>query len=768
MFQLPWEQGVSWVALDAFDNGFKRLPNSPHNYRNGGAVDFAPRKNMRVGEDTSNFWVTAAAAGTVVEKSNCHLKINHGNGWITEYQFLANIQVSLGNAVYRNQRLAVIADGLGQKFCPPALEPDIPHLHFSLRPNMRGATFAGWTISYIPILNKTTFTKGDQSVGSYQPLSNVPGLQIVLRDPITWDTVYIGSVDSYLYERWPFVLNEFNKFTLTATPTTSGLTPLLILLDANGNEITRGTGTLTNTQSAGSYFVQVQPQAGSGFYELLLRKDDVPPGPFVSTDVTPSSINAGELALVNVSLNNVPSEGYTSAEFTCTYDANLVEVNNIVVANLFGVDAVTAMSGPQSGKFILAIAGSQGNKATTSGIVFTFNVKGLQAGQTTIECTARVSKGDNVLSDLPSIGTSLSVLGSLPTPTFTSTPVVLPTPTFTATPTSPMSNWLTFTNFKYGFEFKYPLEGQIVDGNTDNYIRIDLPFVQGTNLREKYLEAIVAENANPCRSPLATQSMLETSETVIINGISFLKETGGDGGAGNLHQWVAYSTLRDNACVSLDFILHSLNPGNFSTPPPVFDYTAESAVFGQIVSTYAWLTLVPTATPTFTSTPAVSPTPTFTPTPFDSPTPVFSPTATQIPGAILTGQVIAAKVITVRLYGADQSLVVAVNANPDGTFRFDVAAGTYMIVATANGFLRTQGEITLADGDIRAMPVITLPAGDIDDNNAIDQFDAMTIGMSYNTTEPPGADLNNDGIINVLDLELLARNYRKVGPLAWQ
>src|SRR5215216_2718501 len=242
MFQWPWEQGVSWVSLDGFDNGTKRLPNSPHNYLNGGAVDFAPRRDMRVGEDTSNFWVTAAAAGTVVEKSSCHLKINHGNGWITEYQFLANIQVNVGNAVYRNQRLAVIADGLGQKFCPPALEPDIPHLHFVLRPNMRGATFSGWTINYIPILNKTTFTKGGQTVGQYQPLSNVPTLQIVLRDPITWDTVYIGSVDTYRYERWPFVLNESNKFTLTATPTTAGLVPLLILLDANGNELARGTG----------------------------------------------------------------------------------------------------------------------------------------------------------------------------------------------------------------------------------------------------------------------------------------------------------------------------------------------------------------------------------------------------------------------------------------------------------------------------------------------------------------------------------------------
>ena len=137
-------------------------------------------------------------------------------------------------------------------------------------------------------------------------------------------------------------------------------------------------------------------------------------------------------------------------------------------------------------------------------------------------------------------------------------------------------------------------------------------------------------------------------------------------------------------------------------------------------------------------------------------------------GAVLTGQVIAVKVVTVRLYDTEDAFVAAVNANPDGTFRFDVAAGTYTIVATANGFLRIQGSITLADGDVRAMPVITLLAGDIDDDNAIDQFDAMTIGMSYNTAEPPGADLNNDGIINVLDLELLAQNYRKTGPIVWQ
>ncbi|HNS62590.1 MAG TPA: hypothetical protein PKK96_16450, partial [Anaerolineales bacterium] len=61
-----------------------------------------------------------------------------------------------------------------------------------------------------------------------------------------------------------------------------------------------------------------------------------------------------------------------------------------------------------------------------------------------------------------------------------------------------------------------------------------------------------------------------------------------------------------------------------------------------------------------------------------------------------------------------------------------------------------------------------LLAGDIDDDGSIDQFDAMTIGFSYGTSEPPGADLNNDGIINILDLEALAKNYRKTGPILWE
>jgi len=61
-----------------------------------------------------------------------------------------------------------------------------------------------------------------------------------------------------------------------------------------------------------------------------------------------------------------------------------------------------------------------------------------------------------------------------------------------------------------------------------------------------------------------------------------------------------------------------------------------------------------------------------------------------------------------------------------------------------------------------------LIAGDIDGNGVVDQFDAMTIGMSYNTASPDAADLNADSTINVLDLELLAANYRVTGPQDWQ
>ena len=1186
MFQLPWDQGLSWVAIDGLDNGTKRPLSSSHHFSVGGAIDFAPHNNMVKGEDTSNFWTTAAAAGTVVGTSSCYIIIDHGNGWITQYQFLADIQVRLGDSVSRNQRLGIIADGVRQKFCPGSAEPNVPHLHFMLRPTMRNATFAGWEVNYLPVLNKTTFTKNGQTLGLFKPLLNA--------------SIVPSTATPTVTETAPSV-SETATLVPTSTPLGFPFTPTPTLF-----------------------------------------------GPYVSTTVNPQTINLGETTEVTVTLNNVPGVGYTSAEFTCFYDQSMAEVSNIAVANLFGADAAMAINRPQNNRFIVAIAGSNDNKATTSGSVFTFSVKGLLIGQAQIGCEARVSQGNNALIQIPSARTHLDIVGNATTtPTFNptpSTPTVLPSacdrvefiadvnvppgtvmspgttfiktwrlknigpcawntsyqlvffygelmggvtavalpanvsvgqtvdisvnltapnapgsyrgywifrnsngidfgigpdanqpwfvdlnvsgptlppsPTFTrppasATPTipttacdkaqmiadinipdgtvmapgtnftktwrlknigtctwttsyqlvffsgeqmgsassanftqnvlvgqtvdvsinltapnapgsyrgywmfknasgalfgigpqanrpwwvdirvsgstdtpgpivtqpfdsptpsatpsgptntpvpsvtsggptatpisgvafdfaanacaatwtsgagqlpcpgidgdakgfvlklsnphletggtdtrsglltfpqnvqngyiqgfyppfnvqngdrfrsiinceggatscyvafrldyqtgndavktfwgpflerydghyysvdvdlsslagkdvkfiltvlaagsatgdralwvgpiiyrvnliptptaTPAGGWLTYTNLKFGFEFNYPPQGFIASGSTDTNVRInDLPIVQpGTNLAEKYLEVVVGENATECRSPLPSQ---DPGETITLNGISFLKQMGEDGAAGSVFQWVAYSTLREGVCVSLGFILHSHNPGVFSTPPPLYNPEIESAVFGQIASTYTWLA-ISTATPTGSAEPAESETPTVTPTPGSFPTPAVSPTMASTPGlsptpsgnnGAVAGQILVSKPVTVNVYDANAILVATMETDVDGRFRLEVSPGTYTVVVIRNGFLRAQGTAAFTAGNTIIMPPITLLAGDLDGNDVIDQFDALTIGMNYNASFPEAADLNSDGIINVLDLELLAKNYRKTGPVVWE
>lgn len=379
---------------------------------------------------------------------------------------------------------------------------------------------------------------------------------VVVRDLTYWDATYTGYVDENRFEKWPVVFSEAEDFSVTATPTGEGLTTLIVLLDESGTELASASGMLTSSQPAGNYFVRVQPETGSGFYDLTIRRAEVEPpeptDPSSTTSAEPASVLVGESAVVSVSLDNIPAEGYTSAEFVCTYDATVVEVSNIVVTDLFGADSATAINGPADGSFIVAVAGSNGNKATVDGAAFTFSAMGLQAGQAALACAARVSMGDNILTDVASTSTDLTV----------------------------------------------------------------------------------------------------TEEVVVLEGT-------------------------------------------------------------------------------------------------------------------LEGQVDAGKAVTVSLYDEADALVASTTADESGAFSVMAAAGTYKVVATASGYLSAEGAATVNAEETTTMAPVALLAGDIDGNAVIDQFDAMTIGMSYNGAEPAAADLNNDGVINVLDLELLAANYRLTGPIVW-
>jgi hypothetical protein len=655
MFQLPWEQGRAWVAYSGLDNGTKRPTTSPHYYGLGGAIDFAPRVNMVKGEDTSNDWVTAVGAGTVFQVGYCWVKIDHGNGWTSEYWHLGNIQVTQGQKVSRNQRLAIIHNNANEQVCAGNEYPG-PHLHFVFRPSVTSTSFAGWNVNFNSFTNITTFSKSGQTVGLLQPLMNIPSLQIVSRGPLVWDIQYSGSVDAYRHERWSLLLTEPTTFHINVTPAGSGLTPVIVLLDSNGIEISRAFGTLTSTQPAGSYFVQIQSEAGTGYYNLIATRDGgqatatpivtstpdgsstpigsetpsgsetpivsvtpsgsetpivsetpsgsetpvptwtpipaditstsetpimtdtpmtvtpivtgtpiatetpipTPSGAYVWTDILQSTLTIGESSLVTVGLYNVPAEGYASTEFTCTYDPVFAEAGNVMVSSLFGPDPVSAMSGPQNGQFVLAVAGGSGNKAMTDGTAFTFMITGLQAGQTAVQCTARVSTGVGGLDPIAYISDTLNVVGITPSPT---------------------------------------------------------------------------------------------------------------------------------------------------------------------------------------GVPALS--------------------------AIVNGQVLASKAVTIQLFDLGNQLVVSQTANPDGTFALPMSGGDYTIVASAPGFLNAQASITLTAGIITTMPTISLLAGDVDGNGVIDEFDALTLGMSYGASTPAAADLNSDGVIDFLDLELLAENYRASGALAW-
>src|SRR5512144_1495542 len=161
-----------------------------------------------------------------------------------------------------------------------------------------------------------------------------------------WDANYFGFVSSGIFENWRFEFTATHNFVVTVSRVTGDLVPMVILLDANNNELGRGTGSLTSIQPAGSYSFQVQPESGMGLYMLTLREAAPPSEPSATTVVSPTSINIGESAAVTVSLNAIPVEGYTSAEFTCTYNASLIQVGNISLTDLFGIDPVMAATTP--------------------------------------------------------------------------------------------------------------------------------------------------------------------------------------------------------------------------------------------------------------------------------------------------------------------------------------------------------------------------------------------------------------------------------------
>ena len=789
-----------------------------------------------------------------------------------------------------------------------------------------------------------------------------------------------------------------------------------------------------STSSVGQWDMRIGDRNFAEFQDIIQDQ------PAVSVVVNPPSVNIGEAALAKVNLNNVPAEGYSSIELTCSYDPNMLEATSIVVASLFGIDPVTAINGPQGGHFIVAIVGSSGNKATASGTVIAFSVRGLQAGQTALNCEARVPEGNGELINIESIPTSVTVLGGPLTPTLAPAPcdkaefiadINVPPGTVMA-PSAPFiktwrltnvgsCTWTTAYQFVFfsgelmGAPASVSLNVNVVAGQTvDISLNMTAPaapgryrgywmfknasgalFGVGPQANEPWFVDIEVLGATP--TPTIVPAPCDKAEfiadinvppgTAMLPGTTFTKtwrfknvgtctwtpsyriafysgeqmgapssaqfplnvapgqmvdlslnmtapstvgsyrsywifqnEAGGLFGVGGLGNdpWfvdivVSNTTLTPgptdtpsptpsvtpggptatpisgaaydfaaNACAATwfsgagqlpcpgidgnpnGFVLKMNNPklenGTVDSRPGILTFPQNvqdgyiqgfyppfhvqngdrfrstiscefgatscylafrldyelggtirtfwgpfrerydgqfynvdvdlSALAGKDVRFILTLLSSGTATgdralwigpiiyrantdPTSTSEPTTSETPgvtpSFTPTPVFTVTPFNSPTSDPQIFGVLTGQVLAGKQVNISMYDTNQQLVISVDANSDGTYSITApAGGTYAVVATAPGHLSAQGHATITTNTTTTMPTIHLLPGDIDGNNVIDQFDVLTIGMNYSASTPAAADLNNDGIINVLDLELLAQHYRDTGPVVWQ
>ncbi|TDA68931.1 MAG: hypothetical protein D9V47_06600 [Clostridia bacterium] len=116
---------------------------------------------------------------------------------------------------------------------------------------------------------------------------------------------------------------------------------------------------------------------------------------------------------------------------------------------------------------------------------------------------------------------------------------------------------------------------------------------------------------------------------------------------------------------------------------------------------------------------------------------------------------------------------VPVVSGADGSFRLeDLTPGPHTLRFYHQGYLISKASIEITAGATVTAPAVTLRAGDVNDDNVVNLQDLTLLASAYRSQEGdpatgqrynPAADLNADGQVNLQDLTLLATNYRQVG-----
>lgn len=176
-FQWPWPSEQSWL-----------ISQGPHSDNYAG-LDIIKR-GLKWGLIDPTAEVRAAAGGVVTYVSSCDVKIDHQNGWGTEYVHIRP-NVIKGQTVDADQKIGIIETTKSKALCGG--NPTGPHIHFNLLNNGKkvsiiGTTFGGWLVKvergYTTLNNKKSmYVKNgvtkyilqslDNTKGKNPPLSNI-------------------------------------------------------------------------------------------------------------------------------------------------------------------------------------------------------------------------------------------------------------------------------------------------------------------------------------------------------------------------------------------------------------------------------------------------------------------------------------------------------------------------------------------------------------------------------------------------------------------
>ena len=140
-----------------------------------------------------------------------------------------------------------------------------------------------------------------------------------------------------------------------------------------------------------------------------------------------------------------------------------------------------------------------------------------------------------------------------------------------------------------------------------------------------------------------------------------------------------------------------------------------------------------------------------------------------------TGTLMGRVILERRTSNAGATICVdslCANTAEDGSYIIpDVPPGPHTATVSRMSYLRTWSGVDVPVG-LLTLPDVTLLGGDVNQDDHIEQFDAMSTGLAWNSTPmaprwDERADITDDDTVNILDMVAVQFNWRQMAPGPW-